>query len=60
NGDIFVVNMDKSVDEVAEHKIVASPKRKKTKSKWVKQYLCVSKSMKWVRKFRSKDGSACA
>ncbi|MCD7463682.1 hypothetical protein HAX54_051126, partial [Datura stramonium] len=33
-GDIFVVNMEKSADEVAEHTIASSPKRKKAKSKW--------------------------
>ncbi|MCE3050567.1 hypothetical protein HAX54_047528, partial [Datura stramonium] len=58
-GDIFVVNIEKSVDET-EHTIFASPKRKKAKLKWVKQYLCGTKNRKWVRKSRPKDGSPCS
>ncbi|MCE3052448.1 hypothetical protein HAX54_052667, partial [Datura stramonium] len=33
------------------------PKKKKPKSKWVKQYLCGSKEKKRVRNSRSRDGS---
>ncbi|MCD9639234.1 hypothetical protein HAX54_023637, partial [Datura stramonium] len=55
-GYIFVVNVEKGVGKVAEHAIAASPKRKKAKSTWVKQYLCGTKSRKWVRKSHPKDG----
>ncbi|MCD7454895.1 hypothetical protein HAX54_026426 [Datura stramonium] len=47
---------DRGVGKIAKHAIVASPKRKKVKSTWVKQYLCVIKSRKWVRKSCPKDG----
>ncbi|MCD7464679.1 hypothetical protein HAX54_053226, partial [Datura stramonium] len=46
-GDIFIVNVEKTAADVAEHTIAASPKRKKSKSKWVKQYLCGTKNRKW-------------
>ncbi|MCD7458046.1 hypothetical protein HAX54_037020, partial [Datura stramonium] len=45
--DIFLVNVEENANEVAEHAIVASLKRKKVKSTWVKQYLYGTKYRKW-------------
>ncbi|MCD7453581.1 hypothetical protein HAX54_021451, partial [Datura stramonium] len=56
-GDMFVVNVEKSFNEVAEQTIVSSPKRKMSKSTWVKQYLYCTKNRKWERKSHPKDGS---
>ncbi|MCE3215752.1 hypothetical protein HAX54_003369 [Datura stramonium] len=48
-GDIYVANVVRNEDEGANHAFAASPKEKKAKSKWVKQYLCGSKgTFKWV------------
>ncbi|MCD7469980.1 hypothetical protein HAX54_009479 [Datura stramonium] len=41
----------------AENVAKASPKKKKVKSKWVKQYLFKSKGRKWMRKSHPKKNS---
>ncbi|MCD7456946.1 hypothetical protein HAX54_033682, partial [Datura stramonium] len=56
-GDVFVVNVEQGVGKVVEHAITVSPKRKKDKSIWVKQYFCGTKRRKWVRKSCPKDDS---
>ncbi|MCD9559763.1 hypothetical protein HAX54_018012 [Datura stramonium] len=56
-GDIFVVNVEKGVEEVAKCAIFASLKRKKANLTRVKQYLYGTKNRKWVRKSYPKDGS---
>ncbi|MCE3049517.1 hypothetical protein HAX54_045087, partial [Datura stramonium] len=48
-GDIYVANVVRNEDEGDDHIFEASPKKKKAKSKWVKQYLCGLKIRKWVK-----------
>ncbi|MCD9644820.1 hypothetical protein HAX54_033269, partial [Datura stramonium] len=42
--DIFVANLEQGVCKVDEHVIAESPKRKKAKPTWMKQYLCGTKA----------------
>ncbi|MCE3049907.1 hypothetical protein HAX54_046102 [Datura stramonium] len=52
--DICMVNAERNEEKRANHIFTSSPKKKKAKFKWVKQYLYGSKDRKWVRKSRPK------